>query len=236
MTTVVNQEVGQVSAQSLIERAYTMIGYKAAGEALSGPDIADALGVLNGMLDAWNAQRLFIVTVNEVVATVAGGTASIGPGMEFGVPRPVRIENGAFARMNGVDYPIQWIDRETYARITLKTVQSSFPQYAYYDANLPTATIFFYPVPLVPIDVHLPLQQTLQQFLDPETAYFMAPGYKRALEYSLAEELSIGYRALDPNIARLGANARRAIRRTNVDVPQMNVDLPNVRFNIYSGL
>ena len=56
------------------------------------------------------------------------------------------------------------------------------------------------------------------------------------MEYSLAEELAPGLRPLDPQIARGAHLARRAIRKTNVEVPLLNADLRNVRFNIFSGL
>ena len=224
------------TAADIIDRAYSLLGFKAAGEPLSGDDADYALGVLNGMIDSWNTQRLFIVTVNEVVATTSGQTATIGPGMTFNTDRPVDVENGAFSRLAGIDYSIEWIDRVTYERIPFKTVAASFPQYAYYDAEYPTGTIYFYPVPTTSLEIHIPCQVQLLTFATLATDVFLVPGYKRALEYSLAEELAPGLRPLDPQIARGAHLARRAIRRTNVDVPLLNADLRNVRFNIYSGL
>lgn len=224
------------TAADIIDRAYSLLGFKAAGEPLSGDDADYALGVLNGMIDSWNTQRLFIVAVDEVVATTSGQTATIGPSMTFNTARPVRVENGAFSRLAGIDYSIEWIDRQTYERISLKTVTSSFPQYAYYDSEYPTGTIYFYPVPSTAIEIHIPVQIQLLTFATLATDVFLVPGYKRALEYSLAEELAPGLRPLDPQIARGAHLARRAIRRTNVDVPLLNADLRNVRFNIYSGL
>jgi hypothetical protein len=76
----------------------------------------------------------------------------------------------------------------------------------------------------------------LTEFADLATNYSLVKGYKKALEYSLAEELAPGIRPLDPLIVRNAANARRAIRRTNVNVPLLNTGVQNVRFNIYSGL
>lgn len=224
------------TAADIIDRAYSLLGHKAAGEPLSGEDADYALGVLNGLLDSWNTQRLFIVTVNEVIASVSGQSATIGPGMTFNTPRPVDVEAGAFSRLNGIDYGIEWIDRQTYENIPLKTVASTLPQYAYYDGQYPTATIYFYPVPTTTLSVHIPVQVQLSAFATLATNVVLVPGYQRALEYSLAEELAPGLRALDPQIARGAQIARRAIRRTNVDVPLLNADLRNTRFNIYSGL
>ena len=224
------------TALQIIDRAYSILGYKAAGEVLSGDDSQYALDILNGMIDGWNTQPHFIVTVNEVVANVSSQSATIGTGLNFDTVRPTSINNGAFARLNGVDYALTEIDREQYERITLKTVQSTFPQYFYYDGNTDTARVWFYPVPSASVEVHLPCAVYLTQFADLSTEYELVPGYKVALEYSLAEELAPGVKDLPMSVIRKAANARRAIRRTNVNVPQMNVNLPNVRFNIYSGL
>ena len=225
-----------MTALDIIERAYSLLGFKAAGEPLSADDANYALNALNNLIDSWNTQRLYIVTVEEVVANVSGATATVGPGQTFNTARPVQMENGAFSRLAGVDYSIEWVDRITYERISLKTVSSSFPQYAYYDADLPTGTVYFYPVPAGSIEVHLPMQVQLTSFASLSTNLTLAPGYARALAYSLAEELAPGLKPLDPQIARNAFIARRAIRRTNVDVPLLNADLRNVRFNIYSGL
>jgi len=224
------------TALQIVDRAYSLLGYKAAGEALSGDDAQYALDALNSMIDGWNTQSQFIVSVNEVVANVSSQSATVGTGLNFDTVRPTAIKNGAFARLDGVDYALTEIDREQYERITLKTVYSTFPQYFYYDGNTDTARVWFYPVPSGAVEIHLPCAVYLTQFADLATEYALVPGYKLALEYSLAEELAPGIKELSMAVARKAANARRAIRRTNVDVPQMNVNLPNVRFNIYSGL
>lgn len=224
------------TALSIISRAAELIGYKDPDESLSGGDADNFLGVLNALVDGWNTQRLFIVNVAEVVAAVSGTSATVGEGMTFDTPRPVRLEDGGFTRLNGLDYPLRVIDRVTYEQIALKTVQSTFPQYAYYDATLPTGTVYFYPAPASAMSVHLPFQVQLSEFADLATEYTLAPGYRRALEFSLAEELAPGRKQLDPFIARQAQNARRAIRRSNVEVPLLDVMPTNARFNIYSGL
>ena len=224
------------TALQIIDRAYALLGYKAAGEALSSDDADYALDALNAMLDGWNTQSMFIVSADEIVGTVSGVSATVGPGLMFDTPRPVDVLAGSFTRSAGIDYPVKWIDRETYANISLKTVQSTFPQYAYYDANMPTANVYFYPAPAAPVDFHLAVQVQLTAFADLATDYPLAPGYLKALQYSLAEELSPGIKDLPMLIMRTAASARRAIRRTNVHVAQLDSGIINARFNIYSGL
>lgn len=224
------------TALQIINRAYFMLGFKAAGEALSADDANDALDVLNSMIDSWNTQSLSIVSVNEVVANVSGVSATIGEGLTFNTVRPVSIAAGAFSRMNGVDYPMTELTRDQYANITLKTVSSTFPQYFYYDGNTGTARVFFYPAPAGAVEVHLPVSVYLTEFADLAIDYPLVPGYRKALEYSLAEELAPGIKDLSAMVVRQAANARRVIRRSNVDVPQLDSGIQNARFNVYSGL
>ncbi|HQS64972.1 MAG TPA: hypothetical protein PKV65_16605, partial [Acidovorax defluvii] len=131
---------------------------------------------------------------------------------------------------------VKEIDRETYASISLKTVSSTFPQYIYYDGNMPTANLFFYPAPVAGVEFHLAVQTQLTAFANLATDYTLAPGYAKALQYSLAEELAPGIKEVPMSLMRIAANARRAIRRTNVDVPLLDSGVQNARFNIYSGL
>jgi hypothetical protein len=224
------------TALTIIDRAYTIFGYKDAGEPLSADDANQGLNALNSMVDSWNTQRLFIVSTVEIVGTVSGAPAGVGPALTFNTINPVTVENGAFTRVGGVDYPIEMIDRQTYAGLTLKTVTSTFPQYAYFDRQLPTSTIYFYPVPSAAVQVYLPCQVQLSAFADLVTDYSIAQGYQRALELSLAEELAMGLRDLPAVVVRNAANARRVIRRSNVEVPLLNVMPQNTRFNIYSGM
>ena len=221
------------TALQIIDRAYSLIGFKAAGEPLSGDDATYALDALNSMIDGWNTQSMFIASVQTVIATVSTESATIGTGLTFNTERPVSIEDGAFSRLNGVDYPMTEINRAQYADISLKTVSSTFPQYFYYD---PAGVVYFYPVPSA-VSVHLPVSVDLAEFVDTGTEYTLHKGYRKALEYSLAEELAPGVKELSSMVVRTAANARRAIRRSNVVVPVLDSGLPEAtRYSIYSGL
>ena len=206
------------TATEIIDRAYGLIGYKDAAESVSGQDASLALGVLNDLIDSWNTQGQFIVSVNEEVATVSGSPISIGPGQTINVPRPVDVMNGSFIRINNVDFAIEWVDREEYNSIPYKLVQANVAVYGYYDQNLPTGHIYLWPVPSS-AELHLQLMNQLSSFADLTTSYDLAPGYKMALQYTLAEELAPGLKELSPAVVRKAAAARRAIRRTNVSVP-----------------
>ena len=225
-----------ISAQAIIDRAYSILGYKAAGESLSGEETAYALDVMNSLIDSWNTQSMFMVSVVESVALVSSASATIGTGLTFDVPRPTMIKEGAFARLNNIDYPIQVVDRATYERIVQKTIKGTFPQCAYYDAAAVTPTVYFYPVPVLPVEVHLPVAVYLSEFELPTTEFSLVPGYRKALEYSLAEELAPGIKDLSPTVIRMAANARRFIRRTNAVVPMLDINVPTNQRSGYNPL
>lgn len=210
------------TALQIVNRAAELIGYKDSDEALSGNDAANFLDILNDIVDSWNTQRLYIVTVEENVSSFSSSPVTIGPGMTINVPRPVRIEDTSFIRINNIDYGLHWLEREEFNSITAKNVTGSFPVYAYYDDSMPTGSIYFWPKPTTTVELHLQLQQQLSAFADLNTDYTLAPGYKKAFEYTLAEDLAPGRRALDPQISRQAAIARKAIKVTNFESPQMN--------------
>jgi hypothetical protein len=210
------------TALSIISRSAELIGYKDPDETLNGNDSANFLGVLNDLVDAWNVERLYIVTVAETTASVSASPATIGAGQTINVTRPVRLEPGCFTRVGGVDYPLHIMTRAQYNAIPLKSTTSDIPEAVYYDAGLATGNLYLYPAPSGAVSLHLQMATQLSAFADLATDYSFAPGYKRALEYSLAEELAPGRRPLDPQIARIAANARRSIRRVNLEIPDMD--------------
>lgn len=209
------------TAATIIDRGAEILGYKDPDEALSGNDAANFLGVLNSMLDAWNGQRLYIVSVLEVSQSVSGLPITIGSGGTINVPRPVRMEDGAFIRASSTDYPFTWITRTEYDSIAVKSQAGTQANYGYYEPALPLGKIYLWPYPSSAVELHLQCQVQLTEFADLTTDYPLAPGYRRALEYSLAEELAPGRRALDPKIEKLAMAARRSIRRANVEIPQL---------------
>lgn len=212
------------TASDIIDRAYSLIGYKAAGEAVSGADAQYALAALNDMLDSWNTQRLFIYTITEVIATVSGLPIPIGPAMAINTPRPVKMEEGSFARIMGLDYPITWLSTEQYQAIPIKAIATAIPQYGFYDGGNPTGAIYLWPYQTTATELHLMVRSQLAAFPDLATDVPLAQGYKQAIQYSLAEELAPGVRELPAQVAKKAALARRAIRMANVEVPFMDLE------------
>lgn len=217
---------GSVTALDIINRAAELIGYKDVDESLTATEKSNFLGVLNSIVDTWNSQRLYITQVEETATNVSSSPVTIGTSMTINVPRPVVIEAGSFIRSSGTDYPLKWMTREEYNAIADKSSTSSIPTHAYYNRDIPTGYIYLYPVPSTTVALHLQLRTMLSEFADTSTSYSLAPGFKKALVYTLAEELAPGRRPLDPQIARIAANSRRVIKRANHVIAPLNSSSP----------
>jgi hypothetical protein len=215
-------------ASAIINRAAEILGYKDPDEALSTTDSANFLAVLNDMLDGWNTQRLFIVAVADIAQSVSTSPITIGTGGTINIARPIKMMDGAFTRINGDDYPITWIERTQYDAINNKAQTGTRPEFGYYDAAVPLGSIYLYPVPTSAIELHIQVQTQLTEFADLSTTdYNLAAGYRKALAYSLAEELAPGRRPIEVTTQRIAANARRAIRRTNARAEPQGTAVPS---------
>lgn len=228
------------TARQLLTGALKSIGVLDPVEAISPEDAADGLDVLNDIIDAWNNDRLYIFTTSEVVASFAGISATIGPGMQVNTPRPIGIES-AFFRRGGIDYPLEIIQKPRYDSITLKMTATNFPELLYYDGGMPSGNLFLYPVASGVTEYHITILQQLTAFADLDTDYALPQGYRRALRYTVAEEMApLHGREPSPTVVRVAAGSRRAIRRAQEAAPLMILDGagpsgPSARFNILSG-
>lgn len=222
------------TAQTIIDRAAEITGYKDPSETLSGDDSAQFLEVLNGLVDAWNTSRLYIVATSTVSASVSASPVSIGTSQTLSTTRPVSIEGG-FITSGGIDYRLDWITAAEYDAIENKSLSSSIPTHAFYLPGLPTGSIYLWPVPSAAVTLSVRVMTQLTQFAALATDYTLAPGYKRALEYSLAEEIFPN--RITPKIAQLAFGARKAIKTVNHEPLQLEHNgVPGFeRFNIVTG-
>ncbi len=234
MSIVIPPSAPTITAQAIINRACDLFGYKDSAESLSAADSANFLLVLNDMVDNWNTQRMFLPAISDVTANVSGLPITVGPGATINIARPIRMEAGAFIRSGGIDYPITWIERLEYDSIASKT-QAGTAYSGYYDAAVPIGSIYLYPYPATTVELHLRVLTNLSEFAALATTYTLPPGYRKALEYSLAEELALGKREIPAAIPRIASSARRVIRRVNTRIEPLSFD-GATRFNIYSGL
>lgn len=227
-----------MKAADIINEALEDLTIKAIGEAANGDVMNRCLTKLNTMLDAWNIDTQNIYTTTEKVVSIPAGSISrtIGPGAQIDVTRPMRIEDGGFFRLSGVDRGFDVYSREQYAAIGYKTAAASYPSAIYYTGDSPTGTLYFYPVPASTIELHLPLLSQFTQFADLTTDYTFPAGYRRAFVYGLMQEIAPGFeRELSPTQIKNAVAAKKSLKRSNFTVPLLQMGGSETRFNILSN-
>lgn len=218
-------------ASDIINNASILCGLKAAGEPISGDEDSYALGMLNAMLDSWQADNLYVPYATEVVATVTGSPVLIGTGQAINVARPKFIRDTSFIRSGGLDTKIWWLSEADFNNIPVKSAAGTFANWGYYDGGFPIGKLYLYPQP-TNSELHLQLDATLPQFADYTTDYAIDTGWLMALYLSLAEYLCIGAREAPAELARKAMIARNTIRTNNAQVNTLRIDcnlLPNRR-------
>jgi hypothetical protein len=212
-------------AIDIIEHALAELGVLANGQPPAPEDSALGFRRLNSMVEAWAQQGLYANAVSEVVYSMTSNTPtlSIGPGGDIDVPRPVRLEDGAYLLIAGTSHPISVVNRSAYDGIGFKGTSAFSPDVVYYEATVPLGYLHFWPVMSGSGDLHLPLQGQITQFSNLTTSYTLPQGYERAMFLSLACELARPFgRVADPSLIRDAANARRGLKRANVSVPLLD--------------
>jgi len=229
-----------VTAKNLINLALKQANVLGVGQTAGAEDINDAFALLNMMLSQWQRDRYLVYQTVDVSAPATGAEwYTIGPGMNFNIARPARIEQ-AFARQNPtgsttpVDYPLEMLfAREDYDRIRLKSL-GSWPQAIYYDRSYPTGNIAVWPVPNTTFELHLTLMQQLQKFGNPAEAITMPEEYQETIFHNLTVRLYPMY-GLPPNpvVVQLAKKSLNLLRSTNAEIPRLVAGDMGGSTNIY---
>jgi len=232
--------------QDILTLALKNAGVIGQGQTAGAEDMNDACAMLNDMIAQWQQKRYLIYHLIEQSFPCTGAQSySIGPGGDVSVSqRPAAIK-AAFARQvvpsvpNQVDYPIRIItSREDYSRIALKTL-NSFPQWIWYDADVPLGFVIPYPIISNQFSLHLVMQCILQQVLNLTDTIVFPPEYRMALWTNLAMYLSTAYQTqVHPLVPGMAKASLETIRVANAQIPQMTMPFGisgrRTRWNIYS--
>ncbi|HDR9100055.1 TPA: hypothetical protein QDB15_001107 [Burkholderia vietnamiensis] len=232
------------TAVDLITLALKDIGALGIGQSISPDDTEDGLNTLNMMLGQWQGERLSVYhLVDTAIQSTGAQSYTVGPGGNFNTPAwPFKI-NAAYARLNPgsqnpIDYPVTMIyAREDYSRIALKSL-ASFPSYAFYDAAFPLGSLFMFPVPNSSFELHILTLEALPQFVTPADDINLPIEYMAAIRYCLGPYLAPSYQLEpQPALVRLAINAKRVIKRMNLQIQSMSMPRglgTKQRYNIYS--
>lgn len=224
------------TASDIVRRAAKAAGILATGQIMPAEDFNDILMLLNGMIASWQQSRWLIFHLIDVKCLSTGQqTYSVGPGGDFNVTRPDRIQAAYVRLLNNlqgaptsgsgpVDYPLSAVETfEEYSRITLKQL-ISFPNSYFYDPTLVLGTLYPWPIPNDTFELHLILKDTLSSFTNLQSQFNLPPEYYEGLYFNLIMRICLAYNvALRPEMQRAASVSLNIIRNANNRVPLLRM-------------
>lgn len=233
--------------QDLITFSLKAIGVLGVGQSALAEDYADAFSALNGMIATWNVKRWLVYHLVDVkVATTGAQSYTIGPGGDFNVPNPTRLEKAYFRQFvnnvpNQGDFPLQILQsHEDYSQISLKTL-TTWPLYIFYDSDFPVGRVYPWPIPQSGLyELHLLLKAHLSQFSSYIQSINLPDEYTEAIWTNLAIRLSAIYpgSSLPDATVGLAKASLETIRVSNAQIPRLSMPTGLSRpplYNIFSG-
>lgn len=213
------------TALDIIKRSMRLLGVYAIGEDPTDDEAESGLTALNALLDslANSGQLVYAKTLDSIA--LVGGTAAytVGPSGGTATTRPVEVLDESYVTLNNVTYPVSVISLQQYNDIGLKTIQG-IPRYVWVQPDMPDVTVTLWPVPDQAYTLKLWSNKAITGTLSLTTTLSLPPGYLRMLAYLLAEDLSAEYQVGVPaSVATIASQARRLLKRTNLEVPQLSV-------------
>jgi hypothetical protein len=216
-----------ITARGTITGALKILGVLDPLETMKPEQADQGMEVLADLVDLLAVDSLVIYATQNLTATFAGSSATVGPAGTFATttPRPLRINHG-FYRKSGIDYLITPLQtREQYDSISQKSISTEYPQYLWYDPQVPLGTVFVWPVPAGLNDYFLNVDVLLTEFATLDTVYNVPQGYRTMLKYELARMLAPIFQVPMPADAeKVRVNAMNLIKRMNTQVPKMKTD------------
>lgn len=218
------------TARELCYMALKDAGVIGEGQTPSQEAINDTFTKLNWMLARW-ARKRWLVFHLQTYSFLSTGAQSytVGPGGNFNIPRPDRIES-AFIRQvinpaNQPDWPLEIIQaREVYNRIVLKSLVS-FPSYLFYDSDFPVGRVYPWPLAIAnTYELHITVKNQLQSIANLSDTVVLPPEYEGAIQQNLAIVIAPGFGA-DPSpvVVALAKDGLNTIRGANAQIGQLRV-------------
>lgn len=213
------------TAIEIIKRAMRIIGVLPEGETPSAQESADGLEALNALMGSIaNGQLLiFAGTLDQVPLSANVGSYTVGPTGSVVTTRPVDVLESSYITYQGVTYPLVKWTLADYNQITVQNI-GGIPTGFYVQTDMPDITVTLWPVPADTMTLNLWSNKQITEFTSLTQQLVMPPGYDRMLAYMLAVDIAPEYE-VEPsaNVMRLAATSRRQIKRTNTEVPRLQM-------------
>lgn len=206
------------TVQTIIDRAYRLLGQLNLGSSADVDLSANGLIGLNAMLGSWRNEKLMCYAIqDESIPLVATNTTrTIGPSGNLVSTRPVSILDASIT-YNNISIPVRVIEAEEWNAIPDKASTSDFPDTIYYRPEMPDGKIFLYPVPSASSTLHVLTQTPVLEFAAVSTAVSLPPGWEDALASNLAVHMAPECSVEpSPTVMGMAKNAKASIKRQNV--------------------
>jgi hypothetical protein len=237
----------------VIESAYRIAGIlRGPQRGLSPEELQEGLECFNALIDAWNAQRYFILSITRMVFPLVPNQQTYvigqGAGANWVTPRPPKVEDCSLISLENpsdpLEIPLQVLTFDLWQQIALKSTTSTYPQACWYDAAqqwLPNAQISFWPVPSIAYEIALYAWTQIQQSVNGATPLILAPGYQQALQYQLAVELCPRWsKPVPPDVRAAAVEYMKVVKSVNAPTLDLRCDEALLSdkhgfFNWYTG-
>lgn len=209
------------TALDVIKRSLRMLGVYSHGEALASEESQDGLSALNALMGSLSNEGLLVhaKTLDSIDLTAGQSSVTVGPSGATVTARPVRVLPESYILLSGISYPLEILNDEDYQAIHSKTDEGT-PRGIWVQMAMPDITVTPWPVPNEACTLKLWSEKVITSFAGLTTELSLPPGYERMLAFLLAMDLAPEYSRPVPAVVATGAaNARRAIKRTNTQVP-----------------
>jgi len=222
-----------VNQQDLISASLREIAVLGAIETIQSEDLAVATTILAQMLDAWQAERLYVFAIQRMlfVPAMLKQTYTLGTNGDFNAPRPARITRYGVVNLSNpiqpLELPLDSLTEAQWASIPVKNIASAIPQRVWDDQQFPSRNLNFWPVPNVAVNFTVYQWAALTTWPDYVTDVEFPPGYFEAIRYSLAIRLGPAFDAsakVTPLLIGLANNAVERIKRMNAPMIDLKCD------------
>ena len=207
------------------------------GDQYNTPDDASmqlGLRTFNRLLDSWGNESLVVWNTSVDSFPMVASQAAYSTALL--VARPTEVLY-TYVRQNNVDYPIELIGAEDYARIGYK-MTAGLPAKCWYNSGFPNGTLTYFPTPSASsytayVGYRAPLANVTLT-----TVLSLPPGYETALVYGIATMLCPLF-GTDPTPTCIfhAKSAKEKIKPQNESLDESTLGVPLGRgtFNIFMG-
>ncbi len=233
----------------IITRALVICGSQDVGEPISAEDSASGLASLNQMMDTWNSSELLIFTIQRLVFNLVNNqqTYLVGPGGDFNIPRPPRIQRYSIITNQNPQIPLELIIKDLslseWQAIPVKTIPPALPLSVWDDKGFPLRALNYWPPPIDGVQGVIYPWIALSYFPDLITQFTFPPAYMEAIIYNLAWRFLIEFPGdMDrmPLIKDMADKGLELLKSFNAEIQPLRTDQLNAMsgqqgyYNFYS--